>query len=156
MFTGDTKIQGILQDINVIENGILLQHDVHVAFGNLAWGIETKTQNGNCRYFIKAFRCGIYFQRPGVTTGTELQFSDESGHNPPNPDMCRLHLAVRAVAHACGAAAVFDKLFEHDPDIIGPVAGQYTLPADPLSDRLVIPYLERRLFEEKAHVPPSV
>jgi hypothetical protein len=150
MFTGDTQIQHIVQDINVVENGILLEANVHRAFGNLRWGIETQTQNGICRYSIKAFRRGI----PGVTTGTELHFSDESGLNPPNPDLCRLHLAVCEVAHACGAAEVFDKLFEHDPDIIGPVAGQYTLPADPTSDRFVISYFERRLCEERIHVAP--
>jgi hypothetical protein len=154
MFTGDTKIQGILHDINVVENGILLEKNVHQAFGDLSWGIETKLENGNCQYFLKEFNDRTIFFRPGVTTGTELQFSDESGHSPPNPDVCCLHLAVCAVAHACSAATVFNKLFEHNPDIIGPVAGQFTLPTDPLSDPFVISYFERRLFEESIHVPP--
>ena len=70
MFTGDSKIQKIL---HVVENGILLQRDTHGAFWNLRWGIETKTENANCRHFINAFR-GVYFQRPGVGTGTELHF----------------------------------------------------------------------------------
>lgn len=51
---GDSKIQDILHDIDVVENGILLQHDVHDAFRTLAWEIKTKTENGSCRYFIKA------------------------------------------------------------------------------------------------------
>ena len=151
MFTGDTKIQHILHDINVAENGILLQHDVHTAFGDFRWGIETKTEIGNCRYFIKEFRAA-FFYRPEVGTGTELHFSSESGHRPPHPDLCALHLAVCAVASACGATKVFDKLFEHDPDIVGPVAGQYTLPTDPILDRFVVPYFERRLFEESVYV----
>jgi len=58
MFTGDTKIQGILHDINADENGILLQHDVHSAFRALAWGIETQMEDGVCRYFIKESTLG--------------------------------------------------------------------------------------------------
>ena len=79
--------------------------------------------NGNRRYFIKKPRAAVFFYRPEVGTGTELHFSSESGHTPLNPDLCALHFAVCAVASACGAAKVFDKLFEHDPDIIGPVTG---------------------------------
>jgi len=155
MFTGDTKIQNILHDINVVENGILLEHNVHSAFGDLAWGIETETANGDCRYFIKEFRLGGFFHRSGVGSGTELHFSNESGHNLPNPDVSALHLAVCAVASACGAADVFDELFEHDPDIAGPVAGPHTLPTDPVSDRFLVPYFERRLFfEQSTYVPP--
>ena len=154
MFTGDFKIQNILHDVNVVENGILLQKDIHAAFGNLAWAIETKTENGIRRYFIKTFRRFLNFQRPGVGTGTELHFSHDSGHNPPDPDLCALHLAVCAVASACGATEAFNKLFEHDPDIIGPISGQYTLPTDPMSDDFAIPYLERRLYEERIHSPP--
>ncbi|SRR5258706_12881245 len=154
MFTGDTKIQDILHDINAVENGILLETNAHVAFGNLKWGIETKTENGNCRYFIKAFG-NVFFYPQGVGTGTELRFSNESGHNPPDPDLCALHLAVCAVASACGAADVFEKLFENDPDIIGPVSGQYTLPTDPTSDDFVVPYFERRLVEESILLPPN-
>jgi len=52
---------------------------------------------------------------------------------------CRLRLR-------CGQC--FQQAFEHDPDIIGAVSGQYTLPAGPISDDLVILYFERRLFEE--------
>ena len=154
MEAGDIKIQNILYDVNVVENGRLLEHNVHATFGNLGWGIETKTENGNCRYFINAFRRHVYFQRPGVGTGTELHFSNESGHNPPDSDLCALHLAVCVVASACGAADVFDKLFEDDPDIIGPVSGNYTLPTNPTSDDFVVPYFERRLVEESILVPP--
>ena len=154
MFTGDVKIRNILNDINTVENGILLEPHVYTAFGDLAWGIETKTENGIRHYFIKTFRRSIYFQRPGVRSGTELHFSNDSGHNPPDPDLCALHLAVCAVASACGAAEAFNKLFEHDPDIIGPISGQYTLPTDPMSDDFAIPYLERRLYEERVHAPP--
>ena len=153
MFTGDNKYQDLLKDINVVENGILLEYNIHAALGNLAWGIETTMENGNCRYFIKTFRRRILFQRPGVGTGTELHLSRDSGHSPPNPDICALHLAVCAVASACGATGVFNKLFEHDPDIIGPVSEGYTLPEDPDSDRFVLPYLERRLLEESIRVP---
>lgn len=156
MFTGDNKYQDILKDINIVENGILLEHNIHVAFGNLAWGIEATMENGNCRYFIKTFRRRINFQRPGVGMGTELHFSRDSGHNPPNPDICALHLAVCALASACGAADVFNKLFEHDPDIIGPISGEYMLPEDPDSDRFVLPYLERRLLEESIRVPLQI
>lgn len=60
MFTGDTKIKNIVCDINVVENGILLEKNVRATFGNLEWGMETKTEGGICRYFIKAFR-GVYF-----------------------------------------------------------------------------------------------
>ena len=154
IFTGDTKIENIVRDINVVENGILLEKNVHAAFGDLDWGMETKTGDGVCHYFIKAFR-SVYFQRPGVETGTELHFSNESGLNPPSPDLCALHLAVCAVASACGVADVFNDLFEDDPDIIGPVSGEYTLPTDPTSDDFLIPYFERRLYEEESvHVPP--
>ena len=153
MFTGDTKVQDLLQDINAVENGILLQHDAHVAFRGLRWGIETRTENGICRYFIKGFG-HVSFVRQGVGSGTELHFSSDSGHSLPNPDICALHLAVCEVAAACGAADVFDKLFEHDPDTIGPLSGGYTLPTDPTSDGIVVPYFERRLFEESIHVPP--
>jgi len=155
MFTGSTKVQDILHDINVVENGMLLEWNTHSAFGDLALGFETRTENGDCRYFIKEFRPPAFFYPPGVGTGIEMHFSKESSHNLPNPDVrCALHLAVCAVATACGAADVFDKLFEHDPDIIGPVAGPYMLPTDPISDRFVIPYFEGRLFEESAYVPP--
>jgi hypothetical protein len=154
MFTGDTKVQDILPDINVTDNDILFQYDVYNAFRDLSWGIQTKTNNGNCRYFTKTFRPGVYFLRPGVGNGTELQFSGDSGHKPPNLQLCALHLAVCAVASACGAADVFDKLFEYDPDIIGPVSGPYTLPADASSDRFVISYFERRLFEERLYISP--
>jgi hypothetical protein len=155
MFTGDTTIQHILHDINAVENGILLEYNVHDAFGDLGWGIDTETENGNCRYFIRPFRC-VYFQCPGVGDGTELYFSIKSSHSPPNPDLCRLHLAVCAVAHTCDAAAVFDKLLRHDPDIIDPAFGQYTLPTDPISDPFFISYFERRLFEESIQVPPTL
>lgn len=80
------------------------------------------------------------------------------GHPLPSPSLCALHLAVSAMAcamaHACGAAGIFKRLFEHDMDIVGPVAGSYALPSDPTTDDFVIPYLERRLFEESACVPP--
>jgi len=154
MFTGDTRIQDILHDINVVENGVLLQRDAHSTFGDLAWGIETMKENGDCRYFIKEFRPPVFFYPPGVGTGTELHLSKEPDHNRPNPDVCALHLAVCAVVAVCGAADLFDKLFEHDPDIIGPVAGPNTLPTDPISDRFLIPYFERRLFQESIYVPP--
>jgi hypothetical protein len=42
-------------------------------------------------------------------------------------------------------AKVFKRLFEHDPDIIGPVAGQYTLLTDPVSDHFVISLLRTTL-----------
>ena len=154
MFTGDNTISTLVDDINCVENGILLDVYVHRAFGDLRWGIETRMENGVCRYFIKTFRTGIYFQRPGVGDGTELRFSTASGHQLPSPAVCALHLAVCAVAHACDAADIFDQLFEHDPDIVGPAAGSFTLPTDPASDGFVIPYLERRLFEESAYVAP--
>src|SRR5258706_4385229 len=153
MFTGDTKIQDILHDINAVENGILLEKNAHTAFGGLEWGIETRTEKGVCRYFIKTFG-DVGFIRQEVGSGTELHFSSDSGHNPPDPDICALHLAVCAVGSACGAADVFDELFEHDPDIIGPVSDQYTLPTDPTSDDYVVPYFERRLVEESILVPP--
>ena len=60
-------------------------------------------ENGVCHYFIKTFRKGIHFQRPRVGDRTELYFSSASGHNPASPVLCTLHLAVCAVAHACGA-----------------------------------------------------
>lgn len=87
---------------------------------------------------------------------TELHFSNGSGHSPPNPDICAPHLAVCAVASASGVAGVFNKLFQHDPDIIGPVPGEYTLPEEPNSDRFVLPYLERRLLEESSRVPLQI
>lgn len=120
MFTGDNKYQDILKDINVVENGLLLEYNIHAAFGDLEWGIETKTVNGSCLYFIKEFGRRINYQRPGVGTGTELQFSGRCRHNPPDPDICALHLAVCEVAATCGAVDVFNRLFENDPDIIGP------------------------------------
>ena len=88
----------------------------------------------------------------GSGDGTELHFYTASGHKLPSPALCALHLAVCAVANACGAADVFKKLFEHDLDIVGPISGSYTLPTDPASDDFVIPYFERRLFEESACV----
>ena len=150
-FTG-SMISTIIQDINCVENGILLQRDVHRAFGNLAWGIETRMENGAYRYFIKTFK-RVFFIRSGVGNGTELHFVIRSGHPLPSPSLCALHLAVCAMAHACGAADIFKKLFEHDMDIVGPIAGPYTLPSDPTTDNFLIPYLERRLFEESAYVP---
>ncbi|CAG8689574.1 12785_t:CDS:2 [Acaulospora colombiana] len=87
--------------------------------------------------------------RVSVESATSRASSDSKKN-----DLCALHLAVCAVASACGAANVFDKLFEHDPDIVGPVAGHYTLPTDPISDRFIIPYFERRLFEESVYVSP--
>jgi hypothetical protein len=74
-----------------------------------------------------------------------------TGHNPPSAELCALHPTVCAVASACGVADVFNKLSEHDPDVVGSVAGQYTLPTDPTSNYFVIP-LERRWFEESIYV----
>ena len=125
--------------MDVVENGILPEHNVHDAFRDLNWGIETTTENGNCQCYIKAFRRRIYFYRPGVGTGTELRISNGSGHKPPHPNICALHLAVCAVASACGATKVFNRLFEQDPDIIAPVSGEYTLPTDPNSDDFLTP-----------------
>jgi len=155
LFTGDDSIADIVKEnINSVENGILLEWNVHWAFGNLGWGIETKNENSVYKYYIKTFRKRIYFSRPGVGNGTELHFSTTSGHKLPSPALCTLHLKVCAVAHACGAARVFSHLFEHDPDIIGPAAGSSELPTDPTFDSFMIPYLERRLFEESACVSP--
>ena len=148
MFTGGKKHQAILQDVNIIENGVLFEKNVHTAFGNLAWGIEMKMENGSWRYFIKTFQQCIFFYRQGVGNGMELHFSNGSGHNPPNPDICALHLAVYAVASACSAADVFNKLFENDPDIVRPISGESLLPGDPNSECNTLPYFERRLLEE--------
>ena len=156
MFTGDDSIADIVKEnINSVENGILLQTDVHRAFGTLGWGIETEEENGVYKYYIKRFRKKIQFFRPGVGDGTELHFSTASGHKPPSPALCALHLKVCTVAHACSAAGVFHDLFKHDPDIIGRVAGSSELPTDPTLDDFMISYLERRLFEESAYIPPA-
>ena len=42
IFTGDTKIQDILHDMGVVENGILLEHNVHDAFRNLNWELKPR------------------------------------------------------------------------------------------------------------------
>jgi len=69
--------------------------------------------------------------------------------------MCsRMFQSLSALSLQPAVADVFDKLFEHDPDIIDPVAGPYMLPTDPISDRCVILYFDRRLFEESIYVPP--
>lgn len=153
-FTGDDAVFAIIKDdINTLENGILLEMNAHQAFSDLEWGIETTIEDGVCQYFIKMFSSHLFVHRVGVQTGTELKFSTASGHPLPHPHLCRLHLAVCAVAHACGAAEVLDDLFEHDQDIVGPAAASYTLPADPTPDNFLLPYFERRLFEESALVP---
>ena len=155
IFTGDNFIAHIAEEsISSVENGILLEANVHQAFGDFAWAIEVKEENGVYKYFIKTFHEWVHFSRPGVGDGTELHLSTVSGHKLPSPALCALHLNVCAVAHACGAAHVFDGLFEHDPDIIGPAAASSELPTDPTFDDYMIPYLERRLFEESACVPP--
>ena len=90
MFTGDSKIQDIL---HVVENGIFLQYGAHGAFsGTLGGELKRRRRMGIAVISLNnAFR-GVYFQCPGVGTGTELHFSIESGHNPPNPNVFALHL----------------------------------------------------------------
>ena len=144
MFTGGNSIARTVQNINCVENGILLEMNVRQAFGNLRWGVVTRMENDRWRYFIKAFSEDVHFFRPGVGDGTELHFSSASGYAAPSPALCALHLAVCAVAHACGAAEV--------PDIIGTIAGSCALPTFPGEDDFVIPYFERRLFGEKSRL----
>ena len=149
MFTGDNSIADIVQDINCVENGILLEMSAQHAFGNLGWGIAMRMENGVCIYAIKTFRKKIRFYWMTVGDGTELYFSSASGHASPSPALCAHNLAVCYVVHACGAA-VFNSLFQRDPDIIGSMAGSYVLPIFPADDDFVIPYFQRRLFEEQS------
>ena len=71
-------------------------------------------ENGVYNYFIKTFRNGIFFYRPGVGDGTKLQFSTTHAHQLPSPSLCALHLAVCAVAHASSVVDISKKKFEHD------------------------------------------
>ena len=153
MFTGGKKHQVILQDVNIVENGVLFEKNVHAAFRNHVWGIETKMENGSWQYFIKAFQQHIFFYHQGVGNSTELHFSNSSGHNLLNPDICALHLAVCTVTSACSVADVFNKLFENDPDIIRPISGESLLPGHPDSECNTLPYFEQCLLEESMHVP---
>lgn len=156
MFTGgQVTTNQVSVDINDLSNGLLLQKDLHAAFGNLKWGIKTKQDQGShaWRYYMETFT-GFGFLRGTVGTnsrranGMELIFGRRNTDFLPNPDLCDLHLAICRVAHACGAAEVLDKLFYHDPDVVGPVAGSYTLPHVPGFGDFTLPYFERRLREE--------
>ena len=102
---------------------------------------------------MKAFRSFGFIRGTVVTNsltadGMELIFGRQNTDSLPDPHLCDLHLAVCHVAHACGAAEVLDILFYHDPDVVGPVAGSFTLPNVPGFGGFVLPYFERRLFEE--------
>jgi len=149
MFTGGqlTTTQ-VSKRINDLGNGLLLEGNLHHAFGKLKLGIEPRQEVGQpWRYYIRTFQ-RVLFVRGGGGDGAEIDFNRQTTHPLPHPELCKLHLAVCGVAHACGAAEVLDDLFYHDPDVLGPVAGSFTLPTMPGSNDFVLPYLERRLFEE--------
>lgn len=40
----------MVQSINYVERGTLLDPHVHQAFGDLEWGSETRTENGVCHF----------------------------------------------------------------------------------------------------------
>lgn len=146
-------MQDPLQDINAVENGILLEHNAHVAFRGLEWGIEPRTENGNRRYFIKTFGDATFVHQE-AGSGTEPQLSSDSGHKLPNPDLCPLHLAVCAVASACGAAEFSTNSSKSTRTSSVQYLGNTRYQQTPLRKDVVVPYFERRLFEEGIHVPP--
>ena len=43
-------------------------------------GMETRIEDGVCKYFIKTLQDHILFYRPGVGDGSELVFSTDSHH----------------------------------------------------------------------------
>jgi len=155
MFTGgQVKTEKVFEHINDVGNGLLLQGDLHNAFGKLKWGIEPRQEVGQpWRYYIRTFQ-RVMFVRGGGSDGAEIEFDRHTTHRLPDPELCKLHLAVCRVTHACGAAEVLEDLFYHDPDVVGPVAGSFTLPTMPDFDDFVLPYLQRRLFEESLVVDP--
>jgi len=144
----------------------MLQHDLHDTYGKLRWGIEAKEdQDGQpWRYCMRVFQPFTFIHQNSTgrqevrksanADRLEIIFNPMANDPLPDPALCNLHLAVCRVARACGAAKVLDMLFYHDPDLIGPAAGSYTLPADPDSGDFVLPYFERRLFEESLVVAP--
>jgi len=167
MFTGHrVTADQVSKDINNLSNGLLLERNLHTTFGNLEWGIEaTLDEDGQTwRYYMETFEQfsfnhghrsdGIKLISSDSANGIELIFNRQTLHPLPDPNLCELHLAVCRVAHACGAAEVLDMLFYHDPEVIGPVSGSYTLPTAPDFDDFVLHYFDRRLHEESLLVGP--
>ena len=143
MFTGGDSIARIVQDINCIEAVYSLTPTYTGNSGN---------EDGEWRLPLlhQAFRKGIHFLREGVGDGTEL---NSLIHLLISPRVLRCaHSTSRFVLwpHACATADVFNSLFQHDPDIIGPITRSYALSTSPSDDNFVIPYLQRRLFEEQS------
>ena len=72
------------------------------------------------------------FCRPGVGSGTKLDFL---------PYLPRAQKCARSTSRsALSRCRAYNKPFELDPDIVGPVAVQYTPSIGPTFDRFVIPY----------------
>jgi hypothetical protein len=49
MFTGNEARDLVTQHLNGIGNFVNIQWDVHAAYDNLKWGIETQNDNGMVR-----------------------------------------------------------------------------------------------------------
>ena len=55
---------------------------MHTTFKDLAWGMETRIEDGVCKYCIKTFHDQLFIYRPGVGDGSELVFSLTQSHHP--------------------------------------------------------------------------
>ncbi|KAF8432745.1 hypothetical protein L210DRAFT_3413118 [Boletus edulis BED1] len=123
MFAGPAARDEVMHHLNNIVNVMNMQHDAHVSYDNLDWGIEAKEEGGEVKYFFRTVPTN-----PGVHSlffinlrdGEEIQFGKGAEGkklgNGPLPKLCNLQLAVARVLKMSGAADIILEWKDHADD----------------------------------------
>ncbi|KAF8133262.1 hypothetical protein EV363DRAFT_1162606 [Boletus edulis] len=123
MFAGPAARDEVMHHLNDIGNVMNMQHDAHVSYDNLHWGIEAKEEGGEVKYFFRTVPTN-----PGVhdlffinlRDGEEIQFGKgpegKKLGNGPLPKLCNLQLAVARVLKMSGAADIILEWRDHADD----------------------------------------
>ncbi|KAG6379300.1 hypothetical protein JVT61DRAFT_11755 [Boletus reticuloceps] len=113
MFAGPAARDEVMHHLNNIGNVMNMQHDAHVSYDNLDWGIEAKEEGGEVKYFFRTVPTnpgihGLFFIN--LRDGEEIQFGKgpegKKLGNGPTPRLCNLQLAVARVLKLSGAADI--------------------------------------------------
>ncbi|KAF8549517.1 hypothetical protein OG21DRAFT_1525742 [Imleria badia] len=129
MFAGAAARDDVVSHLNSIGNATNMEHNAHILYDDLYWGIEAKEESGEVKYFFRTIPTNRYSNLGYITLreGDEIQFGKgpdgKKLDNGPTPILCNLQLAVARVLRMSGAADIILKWKDQADD-----DGCYRLP----------------------------
>ncbi|TFK41561.1 hypothetical protein BDQ12DRAFT_720407 [Crucibulum laeve] len=96
-------------EINTAANCIYMTINEHITFGKLELYLEEYSETPN-KYKAHRIPEGLTLGNGQVSTDVIFCDSAESGFDPPDPDLIRVHAAFAKVLHLCGAAEYVESI----------------------------------------------